>query len=682
MIAVLLLTCGRADYTKRTLESFTAQHPHAREQFLLLHGDDGSQEPDNLALAAAHGFATVVHHPTQRGARALRTAMVQVAVDRHADWTMLLENDWEWVRPFPVETFEYVRRTRPDVYSLRLYGQYKERGQKCPCSLRNHGVPSRSAAPWRRLAGAPEAVDVGRYHWGAPPAVTRTSALLRIHQLVRGRTDRGDHSEMVASGRIDGFVARVLENCVFHIGQSQTRAIAPRHPAPPKPSRPIRTHRRPALYTPQWQETRRWTLPGSSACLDAALVALGQPVGLLDVGCGEGHFVTRAQARGIRSVGVDVSIPVTQIDTPIRHADLTVPLDVQEQFGLVLCWEVAEHLPAAAADVLCDTLVRHVRPGGVLLFTAATPGQGGQGHLNEQPHEYWRERLIARGLGFDSVLTQQLSARFLAAAPKQSWYGRNVQVFRAAGEGAFLPAPGLRLAITMRTADRSPKPNYLGGTVRRLLAQGIPPSELQICLTDPDTRWLSGQLGASIGSVTLHVPSRQRTPNENGLAQIASLDPNVYDWVLLLEDDLSFCADFVASVKRWIGAAARPNRHLYRLFGFRVSPPHGHVGFYDDRLDRCAGSQAVLLRMEDAQDFLVWSRANLETWGGFRGNAKIAFDKLLASWVLARFGREPGVMSHPMFVKHIGKVSSLHPSTTQMDRFFAGDTWSYPQVSA
>ena len=47
-IAVTLLTCGRVDYTRQTLESFSAQHPDARTAFLLLHADDASAEPEIL----------------------------------------------------------------------------------------------------------------------------------------------------------------------------------------------------------------------------------------------------------------------------------------------------------------------------------------------------------------------------------------------------------------------------------------------------------------------------------------------------------------------------------------------------------------------------------------------------------------------------------------------------------
>jgi hypothetical protein len=247
---------------------------------------------------------------------------------------------------------------------------------------------------------------------------------------------------------------------------------------------------------------------------------------------------------------------------------------------------------------------------------------------------------------------------------------------------APLAVPTLpRIALTMRTADRSPKPNYVGGTVKRLLAQGLDPTSIHLCATDPNVAWLDAELRGA--AVTQHVPAQRLTPNQNGLAQIRVLDPASADWVLLLEDDLGFCADFLGSVQRWIVKAARPDRHVYRLFGFRLTPPRtGRVVAYDWTLTGLCGSQAVLLRMADAQDFLAWADANLETWGGFRGNAKIAFDKLLASWALYRWPGQPGVVSHPLFVQHIGLKSSLHPRAVGMDHLFAGARWRFAPQEA
>ena len=52
-------------------------------------------------------------------------------------------------------------------------------------------------------------------------------------------------------------------------------------------------------------------------------------------------------------------------------------------------WDVAEHLESKHADFYVECL----SSGNAkkLIFTAASPGQGGEGHYNEQPKEYWIE---------------------------------------------------------------------------------------------------------------------------------------------------------------------------------------------------------------------------------------------------------------------------------------------------
>lgn len=184
-------------------------------------------------------------------------------------------------------------------------------------------------------------------------------------------------------------------------------------------------------------EQSRATALDSAACLIAAFRLLGVPGSLLDVGCGDGHLVRIGSALGVkRSIGLDVCLDCRIME---HHSDGRVlhliPTDLRSPVkgmapthDLVLCLEVAEHLPPESADTLCDTFAQAT--GGTLLFSAATPGQGGSGHLNEQPHEYWREKLQARGLVEDEALTADLRREWAACAPRAPWYGLNAIVFR------------------------------------------------------------------------------------------------------------------------------------------------------------------------------------------------------------------------------------------------------------
>lgn len=68
-----------------------------------------------------------------------------------------------------------------------------------------------------------------------------------------------------------------------------------------------------------------------------------------------------------------------------------------------------------------------------MLFSAATPGQGGYRHVNEQPHEYWLNRFEDRGYAASTLVRR----RFAHCEEVASWYRANpsllVRVGRAPG---------------------------------------------------------------------------------------------------------------------------------------------------------------------------------------------------------------------------------------------------------
>src|SRR5262249_35076146 len=93
-------------------------------------------------------------------------------------------------------------------------------------------------------------------------------------------------------------------------------------------------------------------------------------------------------------------------------------------------FEVAEHLPEALADRFMS-LICALAP--IVVLTAATPGQGGAGHINEQPHEYWIEKARACSKIYDEATSQQWRTLW-AEAKLPFWYANNVMIFRPVGE--------------------------------------------------------------------------------------------------------------------------------------------------------------------------------------------------------------------------------------------------------
>ena len=123
------------------------------------------------------------------------------------------------------------------------------------------------------------------------------------------------------------------------------------------------------------------------------LFSIFKPKSILDVGCGLGNWIEVAKKMGIEEVvGVDgsyVNRTLLKIDDKeFIEKDLAKPFDLNKNFDLAICLEVAEHLPETSADTLIQSIVTHA---DVVIFSAAIPGQGGQNHINEQWPTYGQE---------------------------------------------------------------------------------------------------------------------------------------------------------------------------------------------------------------------------------------------------------------------------------------------------
>lgn len=248
----------------------------------------------------------------------------------------------------------------------------------------------------------------------------------------------------------------------------------------------------------------------------------------------------------------------------------------------------------------------------------------------------------------------------------------------------------MTLAVTMRTANRASgerhlpagRPNYLGRTIQSLSDAGMDVSQLHVFTTEPDASWVRAETDAP---VVLHVPDVPRTPNQNGLAQVSVLDTVDADWLLMLEDDLEFCDDFLGSVQRWIEAHQSPDVRIYRFFAFR-SPLETFESSYrfpiarSNGLNGMIGSQAVLLRAEDARAMVAWHQSCRGAWrpddDPMRTQPERGFDKLIGYWG-ASVGQTYSLVSRPFFVRHIGQHSSLGVRTfgDTNNHLFSPEAW-------
>jgi SAM-dependent methyltransferase len=146
-----------------------------------------------------------------------------------------------------------------------------------------------------------------------------------------------------------------------------------------------------------------------------------------DFGCGTGAWLSVWRQLGVREiVGCDGSYVelASLLFDPSRFiaADLTGAVRLGRRFDLVQSLEVAEHLPAVAAPSFVATLVAHAP---VVLFSAASPGQGGEHHVNEQPLEHWRTLFRKH----DFRLVDALRPRLVGQRQVPPWYRYNSVLF-------------------------------------------------------------------------------------------------------------------------------------------------------------------------------------------------------------------------------------------------------------
>jgi SAM-dependent methyltransferase len=154
---------------------------------------------------------------------------------------------------------------------------------------------------------------------------------------------------------------------------------------------------------------------------------LFEPTSVVDVGCGQGAWLAAFMELGLTRVrGIDgdyVNRDKLLFDRAnFVAADLSRAFEIPGHYDLTICVEVAEHLPGSSSR----QLVRAVTQASPLvLFSAAVPGQGGSGHINEQWPSYWRALFADEGFRmFDPIRPRIREARAICW-----WYRQNLVVF-------------------------------------------------------------------------------------------------------------------------------------------------------------------------------------------------------------------------------------------------------------
>jgi SAM-dependent methyltransferase len=167
---------------------------------------------------------------------------------------------------------------------------------------------------------------------------------------------------------------------------------------------------------------------------------------VLDVGCGVGTWLRAALDLGAEDV-VGMDGTYVDQDSLLIERERFLPADLAAQplpdvlgdratapFDLIICMEVAEHLPHTRASSLVAEMAALT---DVVLFSAAVPFQYGTSHINEQWPEYWS--ILFRGQGFECF--DPLRAELWNDPDVDWWYAQNALLFARPGTNSAMALP-------------------------------------------------------------------------------------------------------------------------------------------------------------------------------------------------------------------------------------------------
>lgn len=156
-----------------------------------------------------------------------------------------------------------------------------------------------------------------------------------------------------------------------------------------------------------------------------------KPESILDIGCATGIWLALAKEKGVNTIlGIDGDwVPQEHLEIKknefiqenIEHITKVKSL-VKTKFDMSLCIEVAEHLTEGTAIQLVDLLTSSSE---VVLFSAAIPGQGGTGHINEQLQSYWKNEFH----GKDFICIDLIRPKVWAESDVNLIYKQNIMVY-------------------------------------------------------------------------------------------------------------------------------------------------------------------------------------------------------------------------------------------------------------
>jgi len=146
---------------------------------------------------------------------------------------------------------------------------------------------------------------------------------------------------------------------------------------------------------------------------------------IIDVGCGNGAYTLFLRKYGINCYGYDGNPFTGEITNSMCGImDFSEPVTDISPFDMVLCLEVAEHIPEEKEDVFINNIVS--LSNRFIIISWAVEGQGGVGHVNCRNNDYVIEKMMIHNYKFKE---EESSA--LRLSSRVSWFKNTLMVFES-----------------------------------------------------------------------------------------------------------------------------------------------------------------------------------------------------------------------------------------------------------
>lgn len=144
---------------------------------------------------------------------------------------------------------------------------------------------------------------------------------------------------------------------------------------------------------------------------------------IVDFGCGNADYAKALIASG-KKVDCFDGNPFTPEMTGglAKVLDLSQPFDLERKYECVISLEVGEHIPKEREQIFLDNLDRHCSQ--CIILSWAIPGQGGDGHFNEQSNEYVIGEMQKRGYSY-----WEEASLYFRDNVKLWWFEKTIMIF-------------------------------------------------------------------------------------------------------------------------------------------------------------------------------------------------------------------------------------------------------------